>query len=352
MGRVGYRIVNAKVHGTDSVCGTMLHSRKDHSILRPHNTSGWYWEHELAAGIRAGVIDTVEVLSSVEYRPCDCPYPLRALAGLYSERLRVGKDSPEGKAAKLLYNSVYGKFAQSVGNPRYGNALYASLITAGCRTMILDAIATHPEKTNALLMVATDGVYFAREHPGIPVGSNLGEWECTEKRNMCLFKPGVYWDDDVRKRIRDGQDPRFKSRGISAKAFAGSIADVDSAFRRWDENGAELSYPSVTFASSFSMITPLQALQRGKWNLAGTLGHEPNDSCRGCSGAHLAQNSDPIQKRRGLYRSGNIFRSSPWEDGGHPFESTPYDRAFGQPEPDEYGITDDGTVKDGWRIGE
>jgi hypothetical protein len=335
-----------------SVCGTMLHRRKDHSILRPHNTEGWYWEHELAAAMRAGVIDEVRVLSGVSYDACDCSPPLRALASLYRDRVRVGKNSPEGKAAKLLYNSVYGKFAQSIGNPRYGNAIYASLITSGCRTMILDAIATHPEGTNDLLMVATDGVYFASPHPRLSVGGDLGEWECTEKRNMCLFKPGVYWDDDVRERIRRGEDPRFKSRGVSAKAFAGSIADVDRAFRGWGTVRTELSYPSVTFASNFSMTTPLQALQRGKWELAGTLGHEPNSDCEGCSGAHLVQDSDPVQKRNGLHRRGDIWRSGVWADGGHPFESTPYDRAFGQPDPDEYGITDDGTVKDGWRIGE
>lgn len=345
-----YRIVNARVLGSDSVCGTMLHRREDHSIVRPLETQGWYWESELAAGIRAGVIDRVDIFSGVRYHPCECAPPLRGLAGLYDERLRVGKNTPEGKALKLIYNSVYGKFAQSIGDPRYANSIYASLITSGCRAMILDAIASHPGGTNELLMVATDGVYFRNRHSTLPVGTALGQWEETRKTGLTLFKPGVYWDNGTRERIRDGHDPRFKSRGINAKAFASQLAGIDSVFSGWN-NGSNPDYPSVIFTSGFSMITPLQALQRGKWELAGTLGHEPIDGiCNGCSGAHLLQDSDPVQKRKGLQRVGDIWRSQPWETGGESIESTPYDRAFGQPDPDEYGITDDGTVLDSWKI--
>lgn len=346
-----YRIVHAAVLGSDPVCGTMLHRRRDHSIMRPWKTAGWYWESELAAGMRAGIIDRVEVMEGDRYQPCDCPNPLRELAGLYSERLRVGKNTPEGKAYKIIYNSVYGKFAQSVGNPKFGNSLYASLITSGTRTMILDAIAEHPEGTNALVMVATDGVYFRTRHDRLDIGIQMGQWEEKEKGQLTLFKPGVYWDDSVREQIRNGENPRFKSRGISARALAQEIANIDRDFSRWNERGGLQEWPSVRIDSSFSMITPLQALQRGKWELAGTIGHEANELCTGCSGAHIVQDSDPVQKRRGpVYKPGDIWRSHPWPDAGTETESTPYDKAFGQPDPDEYGVTDDGTVIDGWKI--
>jgi hypothetical protein len=45
--------------------------------------------------------------------------------------------------------------------------------------------------------------------------------------------------------------------------------------------------------------------------------------------------------------AGGIWRSFP-HPGGE--ESVPYDKAFGQPDPDEYGITDDGTVRDSWKL--
>src|SRR5208282_5751698 len=114
---------------------------------RPQSTSGYYWERELAASMRAGLIHTVKVTEGWRYDPCDCESPMRALHDLYQQRRTVGKNSPEGKAYKIVYNSVYGKLAQSIGNPRYANPIYASLITSGCRTMILDAIASHPKGT-------------------------------------------------------------------------------------------------------------------------------------------------------------------------------------------------------------
>lgn len=328
------RLVHAAVLGKDPVCGAMLHRDKDHRISRPHSTSGWYWESELSAGISAGVIDDVQVLSGIRYLPCDCKPPLRGVAGLYEERLRVGKDTPEGKAYKLLYNSIYGKFAQSIGKPRFGNSIYASLITSGTREMILDAIATHPEGTNALLMVATDGLYFRSRHPALRTSQALGTWSETRKENLLLFKPGVYWDDDTRKRIGSGRDPRFKARGISSKAFAHKLAEIDTAFSRWDGTG---DWPSVTFESGFSMVTCQQALQRGRWDTAGTV-----------TDVWLDQDSDPSAKRLcPPYRDRDIWRTRV-HPGGQ--ESVPYDKTFGQPDPYEYGINDDGTVLDSWRL--
>jgi hypothetical protein len=325
----------------------MLHRRPDHNILRPSETAGWYWQHELDAATRAGLIDECETDESWTYHPCDCPFPMRGIAGLYDERLRVGKNSPHGKGLKLVYNSVYGKFAQSVGDPKFGNAIYASLVTSGCRTMILDAIATHPEGAGSVVMVATDGVYFTSPHPGLGIRQELGAWEQATHENLTLFKPGVYWDDKARERIDRGESPGFKARGINAKAFAGQLSAVDRHFAGWPGRYPEERdpagprdgwYPKITFQSGFSMITCQQALQRRKWFLAGAV----ND-------VELTQDADPITKRHSGYYENGIYWSRPFKDGGPGgVESVPYDRRFGQPDPEEYGINDDGTVKDQW----
>jgi hypothetical protein len=258
----------------------------------------------------------------------------------------VGKNSPAGKARKLIYNSVYGKFAQSIGDPKYGNAFYASLTTSGCREMILDAIATHPGGTNSVLMVATDGVYFTSRHNSLSVGDSLGAWEESTHNGLTLFKPGVYWDDKTRKAIAEDRDPAFKARGISAKAFAGQLREIDAHFSRWpgrypderDPDGMrEGWYPKVEFQSGFSMVTCQQALQRGKWFLAGSVGSQK-----------LVQDSDPIGKRHSGYFQDGVYWSRPFKDGGSRLESWPYDKRFGQPDPEEYGINEDGTVKDQW----
>ena len=358
-GRDNLRLIHGSVTGAHPRIGTMLHRCNDHSIRRPYRTAGWYWQHELDAARQAGLVDTVETWETWTYELCECRPPLRGIAGLYDERTKVGKNTPRGKAYKLVYNSVYGKFAQSVGEPKYGNAFYASLITAGCRTMILEAITTHPEGANAVVMVATDGIYFRTRHPGLEISGMLGEWEETSHSGLTLFKPGVYWDDHTREAIRKGDNPAFKARGISAKAFAGQLSAVDAHFSRWpdlypserdpDSGTREGWYPRVKFDSGFSMITCQQAIQRGTWGRAGTLGHSPIDGgCQGCSGAHLTQDADPIGKRHSGWMEDGVYWSKPYKDGGPELESVAYNRKFGQPDAEEFGINDDGTVKDQW----
>lgn len=343
------RISSARLAGSNRFIGAALHRLPDGRISRPLHTQGYFWQHELDAAVRAGLIDTIEYREWWEYAPCDCNPPIRAIAGLYDQRLRVGKNTSAGKSYKLIYNSMYGKFAQSVGSPKYGNPIYASLITAGCREMILNAIATHPMGSKSVLMVATDGIYLLSPHPSLPLSERIGEWDMAVHNNLTLFKPGVYWDDKTREAIKRQEAPQFKSRGISGKDFASSIAEVDRQFYDWtasypDERdpmgNREGWFPQVTFKSGFSMITCQQALQRSKWFLAGAVGS-----------AELTQDSDPVGKRHsGWYdQEYKIYRSTPYETHGWE-ESAPYEKRFGMvDEPEDYGLNDDGYVLDSWK---
>lgn len=331
------RIFRATVTGSDSRIGAMLHRLPDGNILRPTTTTGYFWARELAAGIRAGVIDAVDIQEAWTYKACNCFPPLRRLANLYDMRLAVGKNSTKGKSAKLIYNSAYGKFAQSVGNPKYANAIYASLITSGCRTQILDAIATHPLKTKAVLMVATDAIFFTEPHPCLPIGDGLGEWEQQERQNLTLFKPGVYWDDKTREAIANERPAVFKSRGVAGHAFATTISNIDAHFAGWSTRHYPVSrdpelfregwYPKVEFNAGFTMITCKQALARGKWFLAGAVGDKT-----------VEQDSWPGTKRLPGEVVDGIFWSSPWPDMGEP--SAEYEKFFGLD--DEEWLTEDG----------
>jgi len=330
----------------------MLHRDGKGNISRPMSTEGWFWLDELHAASNAGLIkkgSVAKIRKWIRYVPCDCPPPMRNIAGLYEKRLAVGKTSPLGKAAKLVYNSGYGKFAQSEGlNPIFGNAIYASRITSGCRRMILDAIATHPYGKADVAMVATDAVYFLHEHPTLPVSRKLGEWDYKRRTNLTLFKPGVYWDDTTRERIASGQNPNFKARGFKASDFTKALNSIDDEFRGWDAipdaemaklNGAKMAlpdiraktgwhWPTVKFTPSFMMITALQALQRNKWDLAGKVMDETTVK-------PLEQNADPFTKRdkivRENYHGRMIYRSFP---RGVTFEpSVPYQKRFGMEDP-------------------
>jgi hypothetical protein len=344
--------------------GSMLHRDPSGRILRPWATEGWFWWDELQAAHRAGLVKRIDnrgkqqIKQWVKYEPCDCPPPMEAVRNLYTRRLQVGKATPLGKVAKLVYNSMYGKFAQSLGEPVFGNAVYASRITAGTRIQILDAIATHPKGIADVSMVATDAVYFLTPHPGLTMGEALGVWEHKERSTLTLFKPGVYWDDKTRRDILSGHHAAFKARGFQAADFHRSLGRVDEIYRRWDtldDRALHHSdvWPTVTFRASFSMTTALQALRQNDWTRAG----------RVSDGTILTQSADPYSKRQGLYRSEGadgrtVYRSEPHygmvgtEGRLEWVASTPYSKRFGMEDPwsDEYkeqhGITPDGNVGD------
>jgi len=343
--------------------GAMLHRDASGRILRPAATEGWYWYDELQAAEQAHCVKRIrrgngrqQILRWVNYAPCDCPPPMSGVEALYEKRLAVGKTSPMGKAAKLVYNSDYGKFAQSIGDPMFGNAVYASRITSGCRKQILEAIASHPDGMAAVSMVATDAVYFMSPHPSLPLSERLGDWEHKTKRNLTLFKPGVYWDDATRDAIVEGRSPHFKARGFKASDFAHQLQRVDAVYESWTE-GSSPTWPEVVFEPAFAMTTALQALRRNAWETAGNVTQKGSEGSR-----PLQQNADPSEKRTGLYadeyQGRRIWRSQPYNgmvlaDGKLQFiPSTPYSKRFGMADPwsDEYksqlGENEDGYIGD------
>jgi hypothetical protein len=338
--KAAYRLVHAEVRGSDPYIGPMPHRTAKRGVRRPTNTAGWFWQHELEASRRAGLVDRVRYRGWMQYDPCECAPPFRAIADLYKQRIQTGKKTPHGKALKLVYNSSYGKMAQSIGNPMFGNAVYASLITAGCRTMILGAIATHPEGTKAVVMVATDGVYFTSPHPGLDLDSErLGAWDAAEKTNLSLFKPGVYWDDKTRAAIAEGETKLgVKSRGVNERALAKVVGDLD---RQWAQFAGAIEpadWPAVDLVTAFGVVSPRQALNRRKWHTCGAVIHD----------AVSMQSSAPHLKRIPQAPEGaedRLLRSKPWTTPQG--DSLPYDKVFGQDLRDRHLDGDLPTIPEG-----
>jgi hypothetical protein len=318
------RLVHARVRGSDPHLGAMLHRRTDGSILRPHQTEGWFWQHEIEASLRAGLIEQVIVLETWTYERCGCPPPLGVLADMFGQRILVGKNTPQGKAIKLVMNSVYGKFVQSVGTAPFRNYVWGSLTTAGTRVMILDAIATHPLRSSGVLMIATDAVYFIARHPTLPLCTQdapvLGDWEEKGRENMTLFKPGVYWDDEARDKIRAGEDPIFKARGINRKEFGKHLDEIDADFANQIDGllaGRELDWPAMIYTSDFGMVTAKMAVQHGhNWAEAGRVYQPPS-----------RQRSDPTRKRTEPYFDPElgVIRTHPHDQAAN-LVSAPYQR--------------------------
>jgi hypothetical protein len=192
---------------------------------------------------------------------------------MYEQRKEVGKNTSHGKGIKLVLNSLYGKQAQSVGSPKFSNALAASFITAWCRTMILQAIASHPTRTASLVMIATDGVYFAEPHPTLDIDKErLGAWDYAEKQRLTIVMPGVHYDDKGRAAALNGEYAKLRSRGIPAVGFAKSLSKLDEGFTALVEAPhIQSSWPVLSIPINFQVTSPRLALHRRKWEQAGTV---------------------------------------------------------------------------------
>ncbi|HEY2087434.1 MAG TPA: DNA polymerase [Mycobacterium sp.] len=275
--RGNYRLINARFTGRNDYIGTMPHRDMDGGISRPLHTAGWHWQHEVNAAKAARTVTRVEIDEWVEYEPCGCPPPLRSIKELYLGRLEVGKETPFGKSKKLVYNSAYGKMAQSIGMPKYSNSIYASLITSHCRTMILRAIASHPDKAKAVAMIATDGIVFLSPHPKLNVHpTELGAWDYAEHQNLSILMPGLYWDDKSRESVRSGENLTLKSRGVSGKYLAPFIDRFDAEWQEfydWTVSNGGASRmdnaPKITINVEFGVISPRLAVARDRWDTCG-----------------------------------------------------------------------------------
>lgn len=102
------RLCYVTVSGRSRYLGPLPYRDHHGGVYRPRHTQGWYWQHEIDTAKRAGLIEDITYHKWHEYKPCKHKPPLRSLAGLYEGRQRIGKNTPEGKAYKLVYNSVYG----------------------------------------------------------------------------------------------------------------------------------------------------------------------------------------------------------------------------------------------------
>jgi hypothetical protein len=325
-----YTLVYGVIRGSSEYIGAVPYRRFNGTILRPLVAQGWYWLHEIAAARKAGLIDQIEVGEWWSYEPCNCPPPFASERKLYEDRLRVGKNTVAGKARKLVYNSAYGKTAQSIGVAKYANPFYASLITSMCRTYILNAIALHPKGASDVLMVATDGVVFKTRHPRLALSeSTLGSWSESLHENLTLFMPGVYWDDKTRQKLREGQHPSLKSRGIPGAALGAKVLEIDDLFSN-PKSGK--GFPVLEIPISFSITSPTQALAWGKWELCGNVTF---DKVR-------CINADPASKRAAPYFDGDLVRTFPYGEPD-PIQTTPYTRSFGDHELEEL-MTDDGEM--------
>lgn len=272
------------------------------TIQYPGAGRGWYWGFE----INASVHQTFHCEEQWVYKKqCDCQ-PFKFILDTYRLRKALGKDA-RGIVLKLALNSLYGKMAQSIGSPKYANPIWASFITAFCRTQIQNLIhSTHKEGQicgEGVFMIATDAVFTSHEleiEPSEELGGFSLEFHPT---GIFIIQPGVYFGSN-------GKDP--KTRGIPQSAVVEHRAEFEELFDRMclgdDFSETAVRLPIRTF------VGIRQALHRHNLSIMGQW-LEPENG--------RAISFDPTSKRDPRY----IFPN--WMFGSRHLTTVPH---FGSPE--------------------
>jgi hypothetical protein len=211
----------------------------DGCIVFPSRSGGgWVWGAEYLAAKRHW--KGVQFRGAWIYKT-DCKHrPFARIAEIYLQRLKLGKEGP-GIVMKLGANSCYGKLAQSVGMSRpFRSMVWAGMVTSGTRAQLLDAIGSHKDRHNCL-MLATDGIY-TREKLNLSKpsdtgtqtehGKPLGGWEHKiVPSGIFAARPGIYFPLQA----TPEEEKQFRARGIGRKALYESFQKIMDAHKRNEE---------------------------------------------------------------------------------------------------------------------
>lgn len=189
-------------------------------ISYPNRLHGWYWSPE--ARMVLG-LPGVTIHEGWEWVQTEEVYPWDFLSEMYTTRQRLGKTNLLSMPFKLGPNSLYGKYAQTVGwdkkkqlPPRSHALPIAGWITSYCRSMLWDVIRQDP---SSVIAVETDSVYTTRDPRtlDIEIGSSLGQWDYSEYDDLMYIQSGMYHT-----RV-DGKWTGTKSRGMGKAEFTAEM---------------------------------------------------------------------------------------------------------------------------------
>lgn len=185
-------------------------------ISYPNRIQGWYASPETSIVAK---MPGVRIVEGWHWRTTNTEFPWRFLNDMYDTRQRLGKENLLSIPFKLGPNSLYGKYAQTVGwnekdrTPPTWHALpIAAWITSMCRAMLWNVIQQAPDKVVA---VETDSVFLTEDPRNLDIhlGDKLGEWSLETFDEVVYIQSGMYL------KKKDGEWKGVRSRGISRHEF-------------------------------------------------------------------------------------------------------------------------------------
>jgi hypothetical protein len=232
------------------VCGLPIR-KHDGRLFWPREGQGTYWSPELRSAGRLGA--KIHCTAGWRYiTNCECR-PFDWIDPIYAKRKALDKDRA-GYPLKLGLASLYGKLAQRIGNPRWGNLVWAGLITSITRAWLNDAARQAPD---SVVMFATDAI-FSKVRLDLAYGDGLGEWEAKQHDRLFVVQPGIYFGAS-----------RPKTRGVPASLFVKHVRKFERQWALWCGHFTGHTGPPVV-AIPVPLFTGLRlAHARGKPETAG-----------------------------------------------------------------------------------
>lgn len=223
------------------------------SICYPSNGRGWYHTPEVELALKH-YPEHITIEKSLVLTIKDPTKPFRFIPEVFKHRAKLKSEGHPGqKALKLGLNSLYGKLAQGVGYkdnlPPFQSYYWAGRITSETRAR---AIAIGMKKPDALVMIATDGIFF--DQPiDIPTGKGLGDIECEVLTDTFVAQAGVY-----------SATPENGKRYGKCRGFFSHEIDFDKleAGYHQDSFHHEAEYSTTRF---IGLITALHTNSLDKW---------------------------------------------------------------------------------------
>jgi hypothetical protein len=227
-------------------------------ISYPALVSGWYMSPEARLVIS---MPGVTVHEGWVWESDKAVFPWEFLHDMYATRQRLGKDNLLSLPFKLGPNSLYGKYAQTVGwnetkrTPPKSHCLpVAAWVTSYCRAMLWNAMSRAPDR---IVAVETDSIFTTAtpDELGVTIGPGLGQWSHKVIDEIVYLQSGVYLSKsgDTWNGVR--------SRGVTRSEFP---TDDVLAYLQTLEPGQ--SWPAFTLTTKPRFVGMGAALQLSRKN--------------------------------------------------------------------------------------
>lgn len=156
------------------------------TIRYPLAGEGWYWQEEIKAVLERYGNSAIEFLETWSIDG-EITYPFHdQIEEAFAYRRQLKQEGKSSHiAVKLILNSLYGKFAQTVGKAQFYSPVWAGLITSHCRAQLARSMS------DDVVCVMTDSIW-SRSPLSVDTSADLGGWEEQKEGNLILAGAGLY----------------------------------------------------------------------------------------------------------------------------------------------------------------